>query len=286
MRSGSVTCLVLSCTVLLLGWLPVDAQYQGKPVQRDRLVKTLRSKQFQTRDIVQVITESGVDFRVTPEVERELIAAGARLAVIDAVRQNYRGGAAAANTSTAPLNNGRTAARPTSPSYNALLDDAVEAYDISKNVSKAEAMLLQAIELQPNHPRGYQLLGFLNLYGRKDMTKAEEYWQRSISLGGNAVLRVIHDHDGSFLRTCDGSLYISRTTLRFESDNNEHTFETADTNIRSIDVNSKWLRAFQLKGGSFKVVLRKEDGTSRYSFAPLSGKSEESKMIIRLIGKS
>lgn len=64
----------------------------------------------------------------------------------------------------------------------------------------------------------------------------------------------------------------------------EHTFETTDQNVKSIDVNNKWRRLFQFKQGSFKIVLKREE-KSNYSFAPLTGKTDESKMIIRLIGK-
>ena len=68
-------------------------------------VKALRSKQFQTRDIVQRINAKGVDFQLTPAVEGELVAAGARPPVIEAVRTNYR---AAAPVSPQPARNSAT----------------------------------------------------------------------------------------------------------------------------------------------------------------------------------
>jgi tetratricopeptide (TPR) repeat protein len=269
--------LVLGLLLLLICALPivVSAQYQGSPVTRDRLVQTLKSRQFQTADIIQVIREHGVDFRLTPAIEAELVAAGARPGVIDAVRRNYRGG----------MTGGRSGPTRGGESYSSLIEDAIEAYDVRRNYKEANDLLLRATNLQPRNPRAFQLLGYLNLYGFKNFNEAERYWKQSLSLGGAAVLRVIHDHDGVFSRTCQGSLYISRSIVRFEGDTNEHTFETTDSNIKKIEVNNRFVRLFQLKGGSFKLVLEREDGRSNYNFAPLSGKSDESKMIIRLIGK-
>jgi hypothetical protein len=270
---------------LFLFLLPVDAlaQYRGEPVQRDRLINVLRSKRFQSRDIVQIITENGVDFKLTPATQNELVAAGARPVVIDAVRKNYRNEAKPVGSRGKSGMAVTTSARPND--YNSIVNEAVEAYDVRKNKAEARTLLDRAVALQPGNPRAHQLLGFLSLYGNKDFDEAESHWKKSISLGGNAVLRVIHDHDGSFLTSCQGSLYISSNTLRFESDNNSHTFETSDRNIKKIEVNNKWRRLIQLKGGSFKVLLNKEEGETKYNFAPLSGKADESKMIIRLIGK-
>lgn len=269
--------VVLFAAFFLIVALPnsADAQYQGSPVTRDRLVQTLRSKKFQTSDIVQVIREQGVDFKLTPATRNQLVSAGARPEVLLAVEKNYRGG----NRRAHPGNVGR------GEDYDGLLDMAIDAYDVQKDTAKADSYLQQALKMQPNNPRAYQLLGFLNLYGSKNFDSAEKYWKRSISLGGNAILRVTHDHDGSFFTSCTGSLYISRNLVRYESDNNIHTFETPDSNIKSIEVNSRWRRIFQAKSGSFRVVLKKDDETERYNFAPSTGKTDESKMIIRLIGK-
>src|SRR4028118_801330 len=72
---------------------------KAKPTTKAGLVKTLRSKQFQTRQIVGFIEQRGVDFKLTPDVEDELVAAGARPQVIDAVRNNYRASVPVSNVS-------------------------------------------------------------------------------------------------------------------------------------------------------------------------------------------
>ena len=63
-----------------------SAQYKGTPVKKEKLVSVLRSHQLQTREIVNVIQSNGVDFQVTPDVEQELITAGARPQVIAAAK--------------------------------------------------------------------------------------------------------------------------------------------------------------------------------------------------------
>lgn len=276
MRTKDLHRAVIVAGLIAIFSFAAIGQYKGEPVKKDRLIKTLRSKQFQTRDIVQVINESGVDFRLSASDQNELVAAGARPAVIDAVRRNFRGG----NRSAASARGRATG----SETYNALIDQAVEAYDLRKDMNSSRSYLQRAAAMQPSNPRAFQLLGFMSLYGEKDFDQAELNWKKAISLGGAAVLRLTHDHDGSFLKTCQGSLYIARNVVRFESDNNEHTFETTDANIKSIDVNNRWRRLIQLKQGSFKISLKREDKSS-YSFAPMTGKTDESKMIIRLIGK-
>src|SRR5215216_987975 len=76
------------------------AQYKGAPVKKDKLVSVLRSRQLQTREIVNVIKSNGVDFQVNDLIAAELTGAGARPEVIDAARGNYRAAAVAKTTTT------------------------------------------------------------------------------------------------------------------------------------------------------------------------------------------
>lgn len=136
--------------------------------------------------------------------------------------------------------------------------------------------------------RAYQLLGYMNLYGMSNFNEAERYMKESLARGGSAVFRVFHDHDGLFTDTCNGSLFIAKDTVRFESDNNVHTFQTNDTDIKQVKTNSVFKRAFQTKTGSFKIVLKSGDDPQgiKFSFAPLTDNIAESKLIIRMIGKN
>jgi len=334
-------------------------QYAGSPVTKIRLVSVLRSKSLQTREIVKVIVNKGVDFQINPAVETELVAAGARPEVIDAARTNYRA-LAVAKPSPAPtgkskftgtplgveaiitlLENGvadaqvrknvqargvsfkmtaqtkaaiktaggsvalnnrialsyaapaanpasaanNTAAANAADNYDNLVDKTVDLFDNKKDKQGAVNSLQEAVKLEPDNSRAYQLLGYVNLYGFSNFPEAERYMKESINRGGSAVLRVFHDHDGFFKDTCKGSLYVAKDTVRFESDDNAHTFQTIDSDIQKIKTNSAFKRAFQTKNGSFQIVLKsgEKDGV-KFSFAPLTDNIAESKMIIRLIG--
>jgi tetratricopeptide (TPR) repeat protein len=66
-------------------------QYKGLPVTKDRLIRVLQGKKLPQGEIIEVIEMSGVDFETTPAIEQELGSAGARPAVLKAVKNNYRG---------------------------------------------------------------------------------------------------------------------------------------------------------------------------------------------------
>lgn len=352
-------CIV--CLVILTAYGNLLAQYKGLAVKKEKLISVLRSKQLQTREIVDIIKSNGVDFQLTPTVETELVSAGARPEVIEAVRGNYRlaaevskpatttgnktkytgnpltkdaivallengvsdaqvrknvetrgvsfqatpqviseikkaGGSIALvhligasyiNTNKGNAGNNSVAAVNPAAIYDGLIDKAVDQYDNKKDKQGALATLQEAVKLNPNNARAYQLLGYMNLYGFNNFVEAERNMKESINHGGSAVFRVFHDHTGTFSESCRGSLYIAKDTVRFESDDNVHTFQTTDADIQKIKTNSAFKRAFQSKNGSFQIVLKSGDKDNvKYSFAPLTNNIEESKMVIRLIGKS
>lgn len=365
--------LTRACFSLLAVTLAVSfgfGQYTGDPVQKDKLVSALRSHQLQTNDIVAAIKTAGVDFQVTPDVEQELVSAGARPQVIAAAKANYRTHATVAPTTTAgtrnsnpppgnktfsgkPLNkdaivtlleNGvadaqvrsnvaargvdfkltssdkgeilkaggsqalinvigvsyaganqnsagandtrNTSAATPSNRYNELIDQAINQYDVQKNSAASIATLKQAITVDPAQPRAYQQLGFAYLYGQKNFDEAESYMKQAIEHGGSAVFRVFHDHGTAFTDTCQGSLFIAKDTVRFESDNNVHTFETPDASIKNTKMQNSFLSAFNARRGAFKIELKTgENDSKNYNFAPLTNDAKESQMIIRLIAK-
>lgn len=348
--------LLIVGLIALFVAVPQTFGQNNTPIVKDGLIAALRSKQFSNQQIIERINARGVDFQLTPAVESELIAAGARAELIAAVRSNYRGASknSASKNSTnsrftgnplgkdaivALLQNGvsdaqvrknvqdrgvnfqisaavtneikraggsvalinliaksyagsgnsgsnnNTTARGGND-YDDLIDKAVNLYDNQKDTQGAISALQQAVRLEPNNSRAYQLLGFMNLYGFTNFSEAEKYMREAINRGGGAVFRVFHDHDGFFKDTCKGSLYVSKDGVRFESDDNKHTFNTSDANIQKVTMNNSFKQLFQTKSGSFKIVLKSEDKDGiKYSFSPLTNNAEESKMIIRLIGK-
>lgn len=190
------------------------------------------------------------------------------------------------NANNSVASNSATVATPgTSDIYDGLIDKAVDLYDNKKDKQGALAALQQAVKLDASKARAYQLLGFMNLYGFSNFVEAERNMRESLARGGSAVFRVFHDHNGT-TETCQGSLYVAKDAVHFESDNNVHTFQTSDADIQKIKTNSAFKRAFQSKNGSFQIVLKSGDKEGvKYNFSPLTNNIAESKMIIGLIGK-
>jgi hypothetical protein len=61
------------------------------PIKKDALFDALRIKGLTTTELVTLVKERGVDFQMTSEDEKELRAAGARPALIEAIRGSHRG---------------------------------------------------------------------------------------------------------------------------------------------------------------------------------------------------
>jgi hypothetical protein len=276
--------------VLLVGISIAQKNYVGEAASKNDLLKILRLHQFKTSDIVAVINEQGVDFRLTPDIQTELVKAGARPELIEAVRGNFRG--------VLPIRpvNSSSKIKPEIPnqivkpdnsnSYEGLIKKAINQYETDSNARMAIETLNQAVSLNPNKPRAYQMLGFINLYGLENFKTAEDYMRKAINAGGSAVFRLKHSHDKVFLTSCSGSFYISRAGIRYEDDENIHTFNVTDSNIVKIETGSFFNKLYKLKGGTFNVVIRDRSDQENYQFSPKTGKTEEAKMIIRLVGKN
>ena len=129
------------------------------------------------------------------------------------------------------------------------------------------------------------MLGFVNLYGLNDPAAAEKVMRESIENGGSAVFRVYHDDTGSFSGRCTGSLYISPETIRFESDDNLHTFETSTANVDKIKLDTESNRIWKNRS-IFKVFLKIGKDKAKFRFAPITGKEDESKMVEKFVAIS
>ena len=283
MKFKSFNKIALGILLIFANTLNLFAQYRGAPVKKERLIKALRSRQLQTRDIVAVISSNGVDFVLNDETKRNLIAAGARPEVIKAVADNLR---QLKNDSTFAKNRKSEKTRKTNLQiYEDLLDQAMISYKDQKNPANAVRYLENAVKLDPKNPAAYQMLGFVNLYGLKNLPNAEKLMRQSISKGGSAVFRVYHDDSGGFSSRCSGSLYISPDTIRFESDDNIHTFETSLVNVEKIKLDTESNREW-IKRSIIKVYLKFGKDTAKFRFAPITGSESESAMVERFINSS
>lgn len=278
--------ITTSCFLILILGTDLIAQYKGAPVKKNRLVQAIRSRQLQTRDIVTIINNNGVDFRLTPEIRQTLVAAGARPEVIKAVAENPR---FAPKTETVAVkarkNKINRRIKPEVADYDELLEQAIYSYKEQRNPKSAVRFLETAARVNPRNPAAYQMLGFVYLYGLNNFAQAEKFMKNSMTNGGSAVFRVFHDDNGKFTGRCTGSLYISQDVMRFESDNNVHTFETSAINIDKIKLDNESTRTWK-KHSVFKIFLKIGNDKAKFRFAPLTGVEEESEMVGRIIAAS
>jgi len=279
--------LAAACFLILIAAGNLFAQYKGAPVKKDRLIQALRTRQLQTRDIVTIINRNGVDFEMTPAVRKTLIAAGARPEVIKAVSNNPRVPSKNNNLTIAKAakNNRIIRKNPAPPSYDDLLEEAIYFYKDQKNPKGAVRILENAVKLNPASPAAYQMMGFIYLYELNNLAQAEKSMRESFINGGSAVFRVFHDDNGKFTGRCTGSLYISQDSLRFESDENVHTFETSMVNIEKIKLDTETTRTWK-KRSIFKIFLKIGKEEAKFRFAPITGQPEESRMAERFIAAS
>ncbi len=276
---------LLAAALLLF---PAAASAQAKkPITREGLVKAVRINGLSTTELVQQVQSRGVSFRMTPDAEAELRAAGARPEIIAAARNNYRVAPAVASGGGKRPPAGTT--RPgRGPDYDDLTDQATTAY-AARDGSRAAELLRQAIQLNPQQPRAYQLLGFTQLYLQSNIAEAERSMRKAMELGGSAAFRVFHDHmNGTFKETCAGTLFITRSNVTFRADDGRDTFEAADSLIKEIKTNKVSGGAFgMLLGnknlGAFHIKVRFGSDSRNYNFAPLTSKKAESELIISLV---
>jgi hypothetical protein len=209
-----------------------------------------------------------------------LVAAGARPEVIKAVADNLR---PAPSTDTY-ANKTKTIrpTKPTAPDYSELLDRAMISYKDQKNARVAVDLLESAVRLNPKKPEAYQMLGFVNLYGLNDPARAEKLMREAVANGGSAVFRVYHDDSGSFNGRCSGSLYISPDSIRFESDDNRHTFETSAVNIDKFRLDTETNKQWK-KYPVYKILLKIGKSDMKFRFAPITGKAIETEMVERFV---
>ena len=88
------------------------------PYDKERLLRVVRLNALSTAEIIRAVEQRGVNFLVTPEIETEFRAAGARPELIDTLRNNYRPTAPAGNTTNtggAPTSTGNSGEGTTTP---------------------------------------------------------------------------------------------------------------------------------------------------------------------------
>lgn len=253
---------------------------KGEPMSKTEIISLLSNGVADER-VRTNVEARGVNFRPTAADKQEIRSAGGSVALTNLVDQSYLN-----PNETAAVSSNAIAAPAVS--YDDLIDLAIQQIGTS-NFSAAGDTLAKAINLDPNQPRAYQVTGTTLLYGGGDIPTVEKFMRKAMELGGSAVFRVYHDDDGTFNTVCTGSLFVANDTVRYESDDNRHTFETNDADIKNAKMQGGFRQAFNNKAyaGSFNIKLKAgEKDSKNYNFAPGSGSDAESKLILRLIDKN
>jgi hypothetical protein len=248
----------------------------GPPLGKNEIVTLLQSGVPPAR-VEQFVEVRGVSFAVTPEIAREITAAGGNRSLLGAITEK-------ATSSTSSVSSS-PAARRSEPDYDDLTDQAVSAIQ-ANNSSHAIRLLQQAAALDSSKATAYQLLGFAQLYGNQDIISAERSMRAALERGGSAVFYVYHDHDGFFKTFCEGSMFVTKTAVTYKAKDGNHTFEAEDSKIKEAKLNGfvgSEYGAFHLKVFRDPGQQKKGDESKTFNFAPATKSKAESNLIISMI---
>lgn len=277
--------LALFCPALL------SAQnYVGSPMTKVRLLKVIASGQHAVPNIVQIIKEHGVDFKITAASEAELLAVKTRRQIIDAVKSNYRAPAAAvAATKNHTAKSTSVARTDTTEEYERLyyqglqmmsqLRQTTSREQYSKLAQSMKNVALQAIKLDASRPEAYKTVGsFYLLTG--NFSEAEKYGQEAINRGGSLAFPVYHLSGTPHPET----LHIGRNFITVES--NQKFFQYNSGEITDIQP----MNNYNTPNGSvaaFGIATSKDGSPVEWYFSPANtGSAQEARLIMRLIQKN
>ncbi|HEX7177426.1 MAG TPA: hypothetical protein VF240_19365 [Pyrinomonadaceae bacterium] len=256
------------------GTSPAASVPSGPPLSKDAIVELLRNGVPAER-VERNVEARGVTFSMTPDIAREIKAAGGTNALVGAITEKAVSGPSSAGNNNEPDDDAGEEA--SGPSYEGLIDQAQASFT-RQDFNSAGAQLRQAIELDPSRPIGYQLLGSWLLLGG-DIASAEKAMRLALERGGSANFRVAHDHDGAFNQYCEGSFFVSKAGVSFVANDGRDTFEAEDANIKEFKTNRMVGAAY----GAFHVKpVQKINNRDNFNFAPLSRNKGESELMIRL----
>jgi hypothetical protein len=226
--------------------------------------------------VEQFVKARSVNFTLTEQIRREIRAVGGNASLLGAISEKASGGRGASSGPSRP-SPGASAV----PDYDDLTDQAQTALS-GMNPVLAGTLLQQAIKLDPSKSKAYQLFGSIQLYHNLDIASAEKSMRAAIERGGSAVFKVLHDHGtGAFTSRCEGSFFVSKSSVKFNADTERDTFEAADTLIKEAKLNKKFFGIVPgARLNAFHITVSK---LRNFNFAPRTGSEAEAIMIIKLI---
>jgi hypothetical protein len=248
----------------------------GPPLSKSEIVSMLHGGLTSAR-VEQFVEVRGVNFILTPDISKEISAAGGSRSLLGTISVNAKA------VSNKPVENTASNTKPKSnePDYDDLTDQAISEMQ-NNRAANAIRLLEQAVKIEPASPTAYQLMGFAQLYGYQNLSLAEQSMRSALERGGAATFRVYHDHDGFFKQYCQGTFFVTKAGVTFKADDGKHTFESFDTQIKESGLND----FFGSEYGAFHIKVfedEKKKKTKTFNFAPATTKKEESKLVIALI---
>ncbi len=248
----------------------------GPPLSKSEIVSMLAGGLPSAR-VEQFVEVRGVSFAITPDISREISAAGGSRSLIGTISVNAKA------TSNKPIENtaSNTKSKTNEPDYDDLTDQAISEMQ-NNRAANAVRLLERAVKIEPASPTAFQLMGFAQLYGFQNLSLAEQSMRAALERGGAATFRVYHDHDGFFKQYCQGTFFVTKAGVTFKADDGKHTFEAFDTKIKESGLND----FFGSEYGAFHLKVfedEKQKKTKTFNFAPATTKKEESKLLITLI---
>ena len=251
----------------------------GPPLSKAEIVTMLQGGIPAAR-VEQFVEKRGVSFQVTPEVAREITAAGGNRSLVGAITERSTADVAS-NTPTGDAPFGPASGGPANdaPDYDDLIDRANSAA-ATQDYPGAIRFAQQAAQLDPQQPTAFSILGTVALYYSQNVSTAEQAMRAAVERGGAAAFHVYHDHDGSFGSYCEGSFFVTKTGVSFKANDGRDTFEAEDSNIKEAKTNAfmgAQLGAFHIK------PVQKINGRDNFNFAPGTRNKAESELIIRMM---
>ena len=253
----------------------------GAPLSKSEIVTMLQGGISPAR-VEQFVEKRGVSFQVTPEIAREITAAGGNRSLVGAITEKSTAEAASNNSNNggdSPFGPAADTAAAGAPDYDDLIDRATSAVS-TQDYNGAIRYAQQAAQLDPQQPTAYSILGTVALYYSQNVSTAEQAMRAAIERGGAAAFHVYHDHNGSFGQYCEGSFFVTKTGVSFKANDGRDTFDAEDSNIKEAKVNGFVGSEY----GAFHVKpVQPINGRNNFNFAPNTRNKAEAQLIIRLI---
>ena len=252
----------------------------GPPLSKSEVVTMLQGGIAPAR-VEQFVERRGVSFQVTPDIAREITAAGGNRSLVGAITERSTTEAASSSAGNDSPFGPAGAAEPASsgPDYDDLIDRASSSV-ASQDFAGAMRFAQQAAQLDPKQPTAFSILGTVALYYSRNVSTAEQAMRAAIERGGAAAFHVYHDHDGNFTDYCEGSFFVTKTGVSFKANDGRDTFDAEDANIKEAKTNA----FVGAKYGAFHIKpIQRINNRDNFNFAPNTRDKSEAQLIIRLI---